>query len=288
MKEKGKEWACKKLQTNSKEVMTIQVNEMVKKFKSLNLKGVKIMRCIPIIMLIFTFTIFSHVHAQELTALEVLRKSDAVINAPKDQNIKMKLKLIDANGDEKERELSMLQKGGEKRMIKFLYPADQRGIAFLDLPDDIMYLYLPAFKKVRRIAGHIKNQKFAGTDMTYDDMGTLNYAEEYDPTLIDKTEEAFVLELTPKKGIKKDYSKLKMWIRTDNFYHSKVEYYDKGGKLIKTMERRKIEKVGDYWFSKEFEIHDLRDGHKTKAILMEIEFDTGLKDNIFTQRYLKR
>ena len=54
------------------------------------------------------------------------------------------------------------------------------------------------------------------------------------------------------------------------------------------MERRKIEKVGDYWFAKEFEIHDLRDDHKTKAILMEVAFDTGLKDKIFTQRYLKR
>ncbi|NIM57731.1 MAG: outer membrane lipoprotein-sorting protein, partial [Candidatus Aminicenantes bacterium] len=81
--------------------------------------------------------------------------------------------LIDKNGKEKDRDAVMLQKGSEKRMIKFLSPADQKGIAFLDLPNDMMYLYLPAFKKVRRIAAHIKNQKFAGTDMTYDDLGTI-------------------------------------------------------------------------------------------------------------------
>lgn len=225
---------------------------------------------------------------QELSALEVLRKSDAVINAPKDQDIKMKLILIDANGDEMERELSMLQKGGEKRIIKFLAPADQRGIAFLDLPNDMMYLYLPAFKKIRRIAGHIKNQKFAGTDMSYDDMGTLNYAEEYDSKFIEWTEEVFILELTPKQGIKKDYSKLKMWIRRDNFYQIKIEYYDKSRKLVKRMERRRVEKVGDYWLAKEFEIHDLRNEHRTRAVLMDVKFDTGLKDKIFTQRYLKR
>ena len=268
--------------------MTIQVNKMVKKFKSLKLKGVKIMRWIPIIMIVFAFTIFSHVQAQELSALEVLKKSDSVINAPQDQSIKMKLILIDKDGDEKERELSMIQKGGEKRMIKFLSPADQRGIAFLDLPDDVMYLYLPAFKKVRRIAGHIKNQKFAGTDMTYDDMGTLNFAEEYNPKFIEKTEGVFVLELIPKEGIQKDYRKLIMWIKEDNFYQIEIEYYDKSGKLVKRMERRRIEKVGNYWLAKEFEIHDLKDDHRTKAVLMEVKFDTGLNDELFTQRYLKR
>ena len=240
------------------------------------------------LMTALILTVFYQVQAQELSALEVLKKSDSVINAPKDQDIKMRLILIDKNGDEKERELSMLQKGGEKRMIKFLSPADQRGIAFLDLPDDMMYLYLPAFKKVRRIAGHIKNQKFAGTDMTYDDMGTLNYAEEYNPELIEKKEGIYVLELTPKEGVQKDYSKLMMWVRGDNFYQIKIEYYDKSGKLVKRMERRKIEKVDNYWLAKEFEIHDFSDDHRTRAVLMDVKFDTGLQDQIFSQRYLKR
>jgi len=246
------------------------------------------MKWITITMTALALTTFGQAQAQKLTALEVLKKSDSVVNAPKDQDLKMKLILIDKDGDEKEREVSMLQKGSEKRMIKFLSPADQRGIAFLDLPGDIMYLYLPAFKKVRRIAGHIKNQKFAGTDFTYDDMGTLNYAEEYDPKFIEKTEEFFVLELTPKKGIKKDYSKLKMWVRKDNFYPEKIEYFDKSGRLWKTSERRRIEKLGNYWVSKEFEIHDLKEDHRTKSILEEVKFDTGLEDKLFTKRYLKR
>jgi len=246
------------------------------------------MKRIILLMTMLILTALVSAQTQEPSALEVLKKSDAVINAPKDQDIKMTLVLIEANGDEKERELRMLQKGGEKRIIKFLSPADQRGIAFLDLPNDMMYLYLPAFKKVRRIAGHIKNQKFAGTDMTYDDMGTLNYAAEYDPKFIEKSEKAFVLELIPKKGIKKDYSKLIMWIRADNFYQIKIEYYDKSGKLVKRMERKKIEKVGNYWIAKEFQIYDLLDDHRTMAVLSDVKFDTGLKDKIFTQRYLKR
>jgi outer membrane lipoprotein-sorting protein len=227
-------------------------------------------------------------NAQHLTAIEILKKSDSVVNAPKDQNLKMKLILTDKDGNEKKREVSILQKGGEKRMIKFLSPADQKGIAFLDLPDDMMYLYLPVFKKVRRIAGHFKNQKFAGTDLTYDDMATINYADEYAPQLMSTSADHFILSLTPKDGIQKDHSKLKMWVRQANFYPERIEYYDKDNNLWKTSERRRIEKVNNYWVSRELEIQDLKEEHRTKSTLEQVDFDTGLNDNLFTQRYMKR
>ena len=92
---------------------------------------------------------------EQISAAEILSNVDDVINAPKDQNLMIKLILIDKNGEEKWREMKMLQKGSDKRMVKFLSPAEQKGIAFLSLPDDIMYLYLPAFKKIRRIASHV-------------------------------------------------------------------------------------------------------------------------------------
>jgi outer membrane lipoprotein-sorting protein len=232
--------------------------------------------------------IFVPVKAEELTAIDVLEKVDTVLNAAKDQDLRMKIVLIDKNGKEKDREAVMLQKGSEKRMIKFLSPADQKGIAFLDLPDDVMYLYLPAFKKVRRLAAHIKNQNFAGTDMSYDDLGTINYSEEYDPVFVGKNERHFILELTPKQGIKKAYSKLKAWVLKGNFYPEKIEFFDKGGNLRKRAEWREIGKENNYWVAREIEFHDIKDDHKTKIILIEVKFDTGLKDEFFSQRYLKR
>ena len=234
------------------------------------------------------FSVFTSLSAGEWTALEVLKKADIVANEPKDQDIKLKMVLIDKDGMEKERQMTMLQKGDQRRMVKFLSPADIKGLGFLDLPDDVMYLYLPAFKKVRRIASHVKNTRFAGTDFTYDDMGSINYADDYDPKMLEKRAEFYILELTPKEGVEKDYSKLKMWVRTDNFYPAKIEYYSKDGKLWKVMERRQIEEVGAYWTAKEAEMSDLKDEHRTKMIIQEVKFDTGLKDDLFTPRYLRR
>jgi len=241
-----------------------------------------------VVLFAATILISRPLSAQQPSAEQILTKFESVINAPKDQDLRAKLVLIDSKGNEKERTITMLQKGDDKRLVRFLTPADQRGIGFLGLRNDVQYIYLPAFKKVRRIASHIKNQSFAGTDFTYDDIGTLKYSDDYNPKLAKTTAEHYVLELTPKEGKNKDYGKLKIWVRKDIFYPVKTEFYDKGGKLWKVMERRNIESISKYWVSEEVEVKDLKDEHSTKMILSEIKFDTKLSDDLFTERNLEK
>ena len=69
-----------------------------------------------------------------LTAAQILDKVDDAINGPKDQSYTVHLVLIDKDGSQKTREMMMLQKGRQKRLVRFTAPADQRGIAFLSLP----------------------------------------------------------------------------------------------------------------------------------------------------------
>jgi outer membrane lipoprotein-sorting protein len=228
--------------------------------------------------------------AQEksLNADEILAKVDDVINAPEDQELKVNLILIDKDGKEKLREMNMLQKGSEKRMVKFLSPADQKGIGVLSLPNDIMYLYLPAFNKTRRIASHVKNTKFAGTDFTYEDMEAIRYSEKYIPEILKQVDNFIILQLKPKAGVKTDYSKLIMWVKSDNFCLTKIEHYDKGNTLYKVRTSEKFEKLGKYWISKESAMEDLKARHKTKMIMVDVRFDSGLSDDMFTERYLSR
>ncbi len=222
------------------------------------------------------------------SAVEILRKVDNVINAPKDRKGKMKMILIEKDGTQRVRIAESYQKGDNKRLIKFLEPADQRGIGFLALPNDVMYVYFPAFKKIRRIASHVKNQGFAGTDFTYDDLSTFNYSKDYDPELLSETDSTYLLKLVPKKGVKKDYLYLKMTVLKNSYHPRRIEFYDKKGNLWKIMEFRKIEKIKGYWVSKEMEMRDLKKEHATKMIITELEIDTGIPDNFFSKRYLRR
>ncbi len=237
---------------------------------------------------IIVMVLLTAVSAFAQNAQTIIKKADAVVNAPKDIHQFSKMILIDKDGNEKVRKAEMYQKGDEKRLVRFLSPADQKGIGFLSLPGDVMYLYLPAFHKIRRIASHVKNENFAGTDFSYDDMSSFKYAEEYDAKLLETKDDVYVLELTPKANVEKDYSKLVMEIRKDNYYPVKIDHYDKAGNLWKVLTREKIEKKGKYWISMEMEVKDLKKNHATKMITGKIELDKGLSDKIFTKRNLKK
>jgi outer membrane lipoprotein-sorting protein len=219
-------------------------------------------------------------------AEEIVRKGDDVINAPKDAVILSTMTLIDKKGYKSERKLEMYQREGDYRLVRFLSPADQKGIAFLSLPDDVMYLYLPAFHKIRQIASHVKNQSFAGTDFNYDDLSEFKLAKHHSAEIVKEEPETYVLKLTPADTAGKDYSVLRVWYRKDNFYPVRMEYYDKGGSLWKVLERRRLERIKEYWFPMEMDMKDMKTDHSTLSTVDRVEFDTGLGDDVFSKRNL--
>jgi len=219
---------------------------------------------------------------------EILKRAEDVINAPKDRTASMKLTLIDKDGDTKVREIKMWQLGKEERLIKFLSPADVKGVGFLVLSDNEMYLYMPAFKKIRRIASHVKNESFMGTDFSYNDIGKCQYSKDFTPEIKEDTEEEYVLDLTPRPNSDVDYAKLIMWVGKAHYIPSKVEYYNKKGKVLKVMKNEDTEEVDNYWTPKKITMKNLKTEHKTVMELVNVVHDTGLKKDMFTKRMLKR
>ncbi len=223
-------------------------------------------------------------NAQDANA--ILKKMDNVMYSPKDMTGKTKITLIDKTGKQKIREATMLQKGTDKRLFRFTTPASQAGIATLSLPNDIMYLYMPAFGKERRISSSVKSQKFAGTDFSYDDMEAKPYSEKYTAKLLKTEKDVYTLELKPKSP-KSAYSKLIIKIHKTNYYPTYMEYYDKGNNKIKVA-TYKFKKIGKYWNAEEITMTDLKKNHKTKMSMSDVKYDTGLTDDDFTVRKLKQ
>ena len=218
-------------------------------------------------------------------ASELLKKLDQVIYAPKDQKVNIKIIIYDKNGKKKIRKSDSKQMGTDYRLMRFTEPASQRGIAFLSLPNNIMYFYLPAFKKERRIAGQIKTQNFAGTDFSYEDLEAKKFYEKYNPLSAKQNSDNYILELSPKDK-KSAYSKLKITMRKDNYYPLKIEYYNKKGKLVKILKNKKIEKIGKYWIATNFVMENLMKKTKTEMIFENISFDNGFTKDDFSVRKL--
>ncbi len=220
-------------------------------------------------------------------ASEILNKLDNVVYASEDQASKVTLVLTDRSGNERTRKAEVWQKGTDKRLFRFTAPAAEAGIAFLSLPDDVMYLYMPAFGRERRIASHVKNQSFAGTDFSYEDLESTRYADKYTPMLLEETDDHFVLELTPLPDVRSDYSKVIAYVNKDHYYPEKMESYDRGGQKAKIADYT-FEKKDDYWYIKEIFMQNLKRDHSTRMTFTEVVFDSGLDEGIFTVRNLTR
>src|SRR5688572_32766362 len=104
----------------------------------------------------------------------------------RDSRAELRMRLHDRQGRVRERALTLLtlrgaRGSGDRTLIRFTYPNDIRNTAFLvwENPgaDDERFLYLPALGRVRRIAGEEKQESFAGSDLSYEDIGGREVAD---------------------------------------------------------------------------------------------------------------
>jgi len=224
-----------------------------------------------------------------LTGNQILKKVENELNRPKDRKAFIQMELKNSDGsDSKTRTMILFSKGKDLKLIKFLSPADQKNVGFLVLNDDNMYLWMPAFRRIRRIASHVKKQSFQGTDFSYDDIGTSDYTKHYSASIVETTDKVYLLKLTRKAGSKKEYKNLKMWVRKDVFLPKKVEMLSGNGKVGKIMQMAKIKKIKGYNIPTEIEITDINKSHTTKMIIKRVKMDTGMTKRTFTIRYLKK
>jgi len=218
----------------------------------------------------------------------LLKEVQEKITVSGDRVSVQRMRLVDADGTERVRGMKTYELGEDRTLITFTEPADVKGVSVLTLPGNTIYMYMPAFGKVRRIASHIKNQNFMGTDFSYEDI-SMNYVDNYDVIGFEKTgeeETPYYLELRPKPDSEISYSKLNMWMNKDRV-PVLVEYFGKDGELSKRMTVRP-ELVGDYWEMTYIEMETVGTGHKTIIELSKVEHDTGLKQDFFSPRNLRR
>jgi len=227
-------------------------------------------------------------HALADEGNSILKKVDATAAAPKDQTATLKMTLKDAGGNTKARELSMKQKGSNLRFMRFTSPAEVKGVSFLVKSEEEMYLYMPEFGKIRRIASHVKNETFMGTDFSYSDIGSSDWSDDYNAKVSKKEGKNVLLELTPKISADSDYGKLTMLVDTKTYLPLRIEFFDKSKKLWKVMTQEQIKKISSYWVAQTISMRDVKKKHSTVMKLKDISFDKGLKDKDFSKRMLKR
>jgi len=231
--------------------------------------------------------------AQNRSAEDILRRVDAAVSgpaAPRDMESVMTMTITSASGAVKTRRLRVWSQaaaaGESRRLMKFLAPPDVRGIGFLTLADDHMYLYLPEFRRIRRIASHNKSEPFVGSDFSYEDLAASAFSDSYVPALAGEDETTWTLDLERRPGAGKPYKKIRLVVSKDALLPLRMELHDNSGQRIK-IEEQENGRAGAYWVPVLIRMKDLKSGSRTELVMSDVKVDQGLGDEVFTQRNLR-
>ena len=213
---------------------------------------------------------------------QLLVKMDDVVFAAKDKTSSIKMVMVNQkSGKEKTKEAVMMQKGTDMKLFRYTFPKSDSGIATLSLPNNEIYLYLPLFKKPKKITNLAEKNAFNQSDFSVSDMATKSYAENFTGKLIDTDDAVYIVELKPKTDDDSQYSKMIAYINKSYFYPEQFDFYDKKNQMVKKATYHYI-KIESYWVSDEVSMEDLKKKHKTTIYMSDIKINQGLKDELFT------
>ncbi len=242
--------------------------------------------------------------ASDLTGRQVMEKQEELQTAQSEYGEEVMLLVDTKSGAKEKRDVKRYAKdvGNDlnRALLVFLKPADIKGTALLthENPDvDDQWLYMPATKKMQRIAQGSKKSYFMGTDFTYEDMepediDNFKYTIKKEETVdhVKPAKNCYVIEAVPANKEKKKataYSKRLIWVDKENFTTLKVEFYDRRKRLLKTQKSFEFENLtGTVYRPKKTIMDNHKKNHKTLTLVKKRTLNEPIEDSVFTERFI--
>ncbi|MCR4675957.1 MAG: outer membrane lipoprotein-sorting protein [Sphaerochaetaceae bacterium] len=244
-------------------------------------------------------------YAQELTGEEIIRLAHE-IPEPDSSSVKAKLLIHSKKGTEKTREVIMKSKNyGDvtKEVIVFTSPKDVSGVGYLmfnyeeqedgSKKDSENWLYMPALKKVKRIAssGTEAEGNFMGTDFTYEDMGDRSISKDTYTLLGEEYAggvKCWKIKCVSIEHTESDPERV-VYIGQDDYLLYRCEFYDRHGALHRVLECSEIEYIDSYPCTKVMKMQNVQSGSWSMITMSDVQYNTGaIDDSVFTVSALEQ
>ncbi len=229
------------------------------------------------------------------TAYEVMKN---VADRPTGEDMKadLSMEIMNSKGKVREREIVQIRQDDgdmEKKLMFFTAPSDVKDTGFLSISydgerDDDQWIYLPALKRVKRIASSNKNDSFMGSDFTYDDMGTRSPDKDTHTMLGTENVggfECYVVESIPKTS-NKEFDRTVSYVVKDEWFGMKKEYYNEGEK-VRELTINEFEKIDGIYVITDMVMKNLDKGTQTRILMDNVTFNNDFDPDLFSERQLK-
>ncbi len=234
----------------------------------------------------------------EERGLAIAREADRRTAGYDDYEARLTMVLVSRNGKERVREMevSALAKSGEgeRTLLVFRSPRDLAGTALLSHSHagagNDQWLYLPAMKRVKRIAAANQSGSFMGSEFAYEDIssqevGSFTYRYEGEDRIGDA--EVYVVERFPVDG-SSGYSRQRVCLDRIEYLPLRIEYFDTRGEHVKTLTLADYVQHGPYWRAGTMTMESHRTGAVTRLEWSDFRFDAGVSERRFTADGLGR
>ncbi len=184
---------------------------------------------------------------------------------------------------------------------RFQFPPEVKGEGILFLEHDNgnpdVMIYLPAYKKIRRIQNQDQSSSFMGSEFSYSDIATPHlddYNYKYLRMEACGAVQCHVIESAPINEAVRDrtgYARETHWIREDNYMGAKGEFYDVAGKLLKKLESNNIKIIDSArkkWLAHHLQMENVQNGKTTVLDFSGVKVNTGIKESTFTPQNLEK
>lgn len=235
----------------------------------------------------------------ETKGLVIIQEADKRDLGWIDSKAELRMVLKNKQGQESERTIRIntleVEGDGDKSLSIFDAPRDIKGTAFLSythsvVPDD-QWLYLPALKRIKRIASANKSGPFVGSEFAYEDIASQEVDKYTYKWLRDELfdrRDCFVIEAYPVYE-NSGYTKQIVWLDKEMYRAVRIDYYDRKNAKLKTLIVSEWEQyLEKYWRPGLMQMTNHQTGKSTKLMWSNYQFRTGLTDRNFDRNTLKR
>jgi outer membrane lipoprotein-sorting protein len=251
------------------------------------------------LLLILLLPLTAQALTPEQRGLEIAREMEHRDTGFHDFESSMTMLLRNRQGEESLRNMRNktleVENDGDKTLVIFDEPLDVKGTALLSFShkvgDDDQWLYLPALKRVKRIASRNNSGPFMGSEFAYEDIASQE-VEKYSYKFIGdenfEGKSTFLIErypVDPNSG----YTRQQVWVDQARYIPIKIDYYDRKNALLKTLVFRGYQQyLGKYWRADQMFMENHQTGKSTLLSWEKYDFRTGLDDGDFNKNSLKR
>lgn len=184
---------------------------------------------------------------------------------------------------------------GEKRKFVFQKPRDVKGTVILIdsrvIEDDKQWIFLPAFKRIKRISSRNRKTAFVGSQFSYEDLASQE-KEKYRNTLSGETKIGDIACYRVKRiPVYQDsgYAYLMAYVDKARSRYIRIEYFDHNDKRLKTMDISDYKLYQDHFLlASSYKMVDHSNNKTTIMLWNNIKLKNGYSQADFTSNALKR